>query len=396
MLKVALTGGIGAGKSTVAAKLAQLGAYVIDADALAREVVAPDTDGLAAVVSRFGAEILDAEGALDRARLAKLVFDDAHARAELEAIIHPRVRRRARELTAAQSDDAIVVQDIPLLAETGQAPSFHLAIDVEAPRQLRLERLVERGMDREDAARRIDAQASDAERREACDVVLHNRDGITEIERRVMMLWDERIVPFAENVRLGRKEQRPEKLQFVESDSAWPRRFEHLAARLRRVMGPGAVRIDHVGSSAVAGLPAKDVIDIQITVVTLRAVDMLEDALGEAGFFGRRAFDEPKPDRPDVAEWEKRLYGYADPGNLAQLHFRPIDSPGQRFALLFRDWLRSDAQARADYAQAKGELAARVDSATAYSEAKEPWFLREGWPRANKWAESTNWRPPVC
>ncbi|WP_026923815.1 dephospho-CoA kinase [Glycomyces arizonensis] len=396
MLKVALTGGIGAGKSTVAAKLAQLGAYVIDADALARAVVAPDTDGLAAVVSRFGPGVLDAEGALDRARLAGIVFNDAHARAELEAIIHPRVRQRARELTATQADDAIVVQDIPLLAETGGAPNFHLTIDVEAPRELRLERLVARGMDRADAARRIDAQASDAERREACDVVLHNRDGLSDIERRVTMLWEERILPFADNLRLGTKEKRPEKLQFVESDPAWPRRFEHLAARLRRVMGPSAVRIDHVGSTAVAGLPAKDVIDIQVTVVTLKAVDMLEQALGEAGFFGRIEFDEPKPEHPDTAEWEKRLYGYADPGNLAHLHFRPIDSPGQRFALLFRDWLRAVPQARADYAQEKGVLAAKVDSATAYGHAKEPWFEHEAWPRANKWAQAVGWHPPVC
>ncbi|WP_035699238.1 dephospho-CoA kinase, partial [Glycomyces tenuis] len=362
----------------------------------ARDVVAQDTDGLAAVVSRFGPGVLDAEGALDRARLARIVFNDAHARAELEAIIHPRVRQRARELTAAQEDDAIVVQDIPLLAETGGAPSFHLAIDVEAPRELRLERLVERGMDRADALRRIDAQASDAERREVCDVVLHNGEGLEEIERRVAMLWDERIVPFADNLRLGTKEKRPEKLQFVESDPAWPRRFEHLAARLRRVMGPSAVRIDHVGSTAVAGLPAKDIIDIQVTVVTLKAVDMLENALGEAGFFGRAAFDDPKPEQPDVSEWEKRFYGYADPGNLAHVHFRPIDSPGQRFALLFRDWLRAEPQARADYAQEKGMLAAKVDSATAYADAKEPWFVREAWPRANRWAEQTAWHPPVC
>lgn len=396
MLKVALTGGIGAGKSTVAAKLEQLGAHVIDADTLAREVVAPDTDGLAAVVSRFGPEVLGADGSVDRARLAKIVFNDAHARAELEAIVHPRVRQRARELTDAQGDDAIVVQDIPLLAETGQAPGFHLAIDVEAPRELRLERLVERGLDRDDADRRIEAQASDAERREVCDVVLHNRDGVAELERRVSMLWDERLAPFAENLLSRRSEPRPEKLQFVESDPAWPRRFEHLAARLRRVMGPSAVRIDHVGSSAVAGLPAKDVIDIQVTVVTLKAVDLLEDQLGEAGFFGRAAFDEPKPDRPDISEWEKRLYGYADPCNIAHIHFRPIHSPGQRFALLFRDWLRADPQARADYAQAKGELAAKVDSATAYAEAKEPWFLREGWPRANRWAEENGWHAPVC
>jgi dephospho-CoA kinase len=396
VLKVALTGGIGAGKSTVAAKLSELGARVIDADALSREVVAPNTEGLAAVISRFGPEVLTADGSLDRAELAKIVFSSPPARAELEAIIHPRVRARARELTDALPEDAIVVQDIPLLAETGQAPGFHLNIDVEAPRELRLERLAERGLPREDALRRIDAQASDTERREACDVVLHNLDGRHELEHRVSMLWDERIVPFAENLQAGRAEPRPEKLQFVESDAAWPRRFEHLAARLRRVLGPSAVRIDHVGSTAVAGLPAKDVIDIQVTVVTLRIVDTLEKALGEAGFFGRELADAPKPEYPDLADWEKRFYGYADPGNIAHVHFRPIDSPGQRFALLFRDWMRADPTARTDYAQAKGVLAAKVDSASDYAEAKEPWFDHEGWPRANRWAAETGWHAPVC
>lgn len=396
MLKVALTGGIGAGKSTVAAKLSELGASVIDADALSREVVAPDTEGLAAVVSRFGPAVLTADGSLDRAALASLVFESAPARAELEAIVHPRVRARAREITENLPEDAIVVQDIPLLAETGQAPGFHLNIAVEAPRELRLERLAARGLPREDALRRIDAQASDAQRREVCDLVLDNRDDLHELERHVAMLWKERILPFAENLRLEQAETRPEKLQFVESDPAWPHRFEHLAARLRRVMGPSAVRIDHVGSTAVAGLPAKDVIDIQVTVVSLHIVDAFAEALGDAGFFGRILFDSPKPEHPNVDDWEKRFYGYADPGNIAQIHFRSIDSPGQRFALMFRDWLRADPAARADYAQAKGVLAAKADSATDYAERKEPWFDREGWPRANRWAAETNWHAPVC
>lgn len=396
MLKVALTGGIGAGKSTVAAKLSELGARVIDADALSREVVAPNTEGLAAVVSRFGPDVLTADGALDRAELAKIVFSSPPARAELEAIVHPRVRARAREITDALPEDAIVVQDIPLLAETGQAPGFHLNIDVEAPRELRLERLAERGLPREDAIRRIDAQASDAERREVCDVVLYNRDSRQDLEHRVAMLWDERIVPFAENLRLGRYEPRPEKLQLVESDPAWAHRFEHHAARLRRVIGPSAVRIDHVGSTAVAGLPAKEVIDIQITVVTLHIVDAFAEALSDAGYFGKVVFDSIKLEFPDRAQWEKRFYGYADPGNLAHIHFRPIDSPGQRFALLFRDWMRADPQARAEYAHAKGVLAAKFDSVTDYTAAKEPWFDQEAWPRANAWAAETGWHAPLC
>ena len=396
MLRVALTGGIGAGKSTVAAKLSELGARVVDADALSREVVAPNTEGLAAVVSRFGPEVLDADGALDRAELAKIVFDSPPARAELEAIVHPRVRARARQLTDAMPEDAIVVQDIPLLAETGQAPGFHLNIDVEAPRELRLERLAERGLPRADALRRIDAQASDTERREVCDVVIHNGGDLHELEHRVELLWVDRIKPFAENLREGRYEPRPEKIQLVETDPEWARRFEHHAARLRRVLGPSAVRIDHVGSTAVPGLPAKDVIDIQVTVVALPNLDAFAGALGDAGFYGKVAHDSPKPEFPNPLDWEKRFYGFADPGNIAHVHFRPIDSPGQRFALLFRDWLRADPAARRDYAQAKGVLATRADSTADYTEAKEPWFDNEGWPRANRWAAETGWHAPVC
>lgn len=396
MLRVALTGGIGAGKSTVAAKLSELGARVVDADALSREVVAPDTEGLAAVVSRFGPGVLDDQGALDRAELAAIVFSNPSARAELEAIVHPRVRARARELTDAMPDDAIVVQDIPLLAETGQAPGFHLNIDVEAPRELRLERLAARGLPRADAERRIDAQASDAERREVCDVVLHNGGDLHELERRVSLLWEERIVPFAQNLSAGRYEPRPEKLQLVETDPEWAHRFEHHAARLRRVMGPSAVRIDHVGSTAIPGLPAKEVIDIQVTVVTLHIVDAFTEGLGDAGYFGKVLHDSAKPEFPDPQQWEKRLYAYADPGNIAHIHFRPIDSPGQRFALLFRDWLRSDAQARAEYAHVKGALAAKLESTRDYTKAKEPWFDDVAWPRANAWAAETGWHAPVC
>lgn len=396
MLRVALTGGIGAGKSTVAAKLSELGARVIDADALSREVVAPNTEGLAAVVSRFGPEVLGADGALDRAELAKIVFNSPPARAELEAIVHPLVRARARELTDAMPEDAIVLQDIPLLAETGQATGFHLNIDVEAPRELRLERLAARGLPRDDALRRIDAQASDAERREVCDVVIHNGGDLHELERRVTLLWEERIVPFAENLRRSRYEPRPEKLQLVETDPAWAHRFEHHAARLRRVMGPSAVRIDHVGSTAVPGLIAKDVIDIQVTVVTLHIVDAFAESLGDAGYFGKVVHDSVKPEFPDPEQWEKRFYGYADPGNIAHIHFRPIESPGQRFALLFRDWLRSDVQARAEYAHAKHALAAKFDSAGDYAAAKEPWFDNEAWSRANRWAEATGWHAPLC
>ena len=147
MLSVGLTGGIGSGKSAVTARLAAHGATVIDADALARDVVAPGTPGLAAVVEEFGTGVLDGSGALDRARLADAVFGDDGARRRLEAIIHPRVRARSAELAAQAGPGAIVVNDVPLLAENGLAPLYHLVIVVRAPEALRVERLGrDRGM----------------------------------------------------------------------------------------------------------------------------------------------------------------------------------------------------------------------------------------------------------
>lgn len=173
---VALTGGIAAGKSTVARRLREHGAVVIDADALARDAVAPGSPGLAAVAARFGDEILTAEGTLDRAALGDLIFSDPAARADLNAIVHPDVRRRYRDaLDAARSRDprAIVIYDVPLLAEARAADEFDLVVVVDAPAETRTRRLVElRGLDPDDAAKRVAAQVSDDERRAMADIVI--------------------------------------------------------------------------------------------------------------------------------------------------------------------------------------------------------------------------------
>lgn len=181
-LRIGLTGGIASGKSTVAAILADLGAVVIDADVLAREVVEPGTPGLQQIVDRFGDHVL-CDGRLDRPALGRIIFDDAEARADLEAIVHPAVRRRSAEQEAAAGPDAVIVAMIPLLTETGQAGDFDSVWVVDATEEAQVARLARRdGMTREEAQRRISAQARRADRLAVADVVIQNPDPVVEPE----------------------------------------------------------------------------------------------------------------------------------------------------------------------------------------------------------------------
>lgn len=195
MLKIGLTGGIGSGKSTVAALLAERGAVVVDADRLAREVVEPGTPGLTAIAEEFGPGVLTEDGALDRPALASVVFADPAARARLDAIVHPRVRARAAELAAAAPPGSVVVQDVPLLVETGQAGSFDLVLVVETEPETRVARLVDRGLSAADARARIASQATDEQRRAVADVVLRNDGAPEELAAQVQRFWSERVEP---------------------------------------------------------------------------------------------------------------------------------------------------------------------------------------------------------
>jgi dephospho-CoA kinase len=174
-MRVGLTGGIASGKSTVAGILAELGAVVVDADLLAREVVAPGTEGLGEVVAAFGPEIVTASGDLDRPALAALVFGDDAARMALERIVHPRVRSRAAELEASAPPGAVVVHDIPLLVETGQAGEFDAVLVVDVPVETQIDRLTRlKGMSRAEAEARVAAQASREQRRAAATYLIDN------------------------------------------------------------------------------------------------------------------------------------------------------------------------------------------------------------------------------
>ena len=394
MLRVGLSGGIGSGKSCAAQRFSELGAVVIDADQLAREVVAAGSEGLAAIVDRFGDDVLEEDGSLNRAALGAVVFADERARHDLEQLTHPRIAQRTAELVAAAPEDAVVVHDVPLLVEKHYGPSYHLVVIVGADQRTRLRRLMEgRGMTEDDVRGRMAAQASDEERRAAADVWLDNGGTRDELRRAVDELWHERLVPFEHNVRHGIRVRRSERLELVPHDPTWAAQAQRLLERLRLAFGDTLVTADHIGSTAVPGLVAKDVIDLQVGVGDLRDADdpALLDRLTRAGF--PRPDDAPRADNPkDGGVWPKRFHGAADPGRPVHLHVREVGSPGWRWALLFRDWLRADPVACGEYAAEKLRLAATGVGVSAYAEAKEPWFdsVHE---RAEEWARETEWEP---
>lgn len=375
MLRVGLSGGIGSGKSTVAGRLAEHGAVVIDSDRLAREVVEPGTDGLREIVEAFGPDVLDADGALNRPALAAKVFGDDQSLATLNGITHPRIAARTAELLAAAPEGAIVVHDVPLLVENDMAPLYHLVLIVHADLDQRLTRLRDRGMAEEDARRRIAAQADDERRRAVADVWLDNSGPREVVQARVDELWADRLVRYESNIRLKRYASGPPIV--VPYDETWPVQAERVAARIR--VAAGGRRVEHIGSTSVPGLAAKDVLDFQLGVTSLEEAAGLEEALASAGFPSLGVGEDTVRYEGDAPEdWHKRLHAGADPGRRVNLHVRVEGGPGWNWALRFRDWLRADERARDEYAAVKRELAEkhRGDAdGFAYGEAKEPWMV---------------------
>jgi len=400
VLKIGLTGGIASGKSVVAARLKERGAVLVDADALAREVVEPGTEGLERIVAEFGAGMLDGAGRLNRPRLGEAVFGNAERLAALNAIVHPLVRARAAAITAAAPDDAVVVQDIPLLVETGQGAGFHLVVVVDAPDDVRLQRMQElRGMTAEAALSRMAAQATREARLAGADVVLDNSSTVEHLLDQVDKLWDGRLVPFAHNLAEGKRAPRRGGVVLQTHRPEWELEAGRIAARIAAAAPDLILAVDHIGSTAVPGLAAKDVIDLQVTVADLDAAAAVAPFLATAGFPAVRGVeaDTPKPGDPGQSAWLKRFHANADPCRAVNVHVRAAGSAGWRYALMFRDWLRSDPSAVRLYQAHKADLAARfADSAgtSAYADAKEPWFTDVAWPLMLDWARATGWEPP--
>lgn len=384
----------------MSATFSDLGGIVVDGDVIAREVVEPGTAGLAKLVEAFGEQILSEDGSLNRPALAAIAFSDEEKRQMLNGIVHPLVGQRRSELIAAAAPDAVIVEDIPLLVESGMAPMFPIVIIVNADEDLRVKRLIEhRGFSEKDARARIAAQATEEQRRAVADVWLDNSGSADELVEQARVLWRQRILPFAHNLDAGEPaDARP---ALVPYDSSWPDQARRIEARLKTACGHRAVRIDHIGSTAVPGMHAKDVIDMQVTVASLADADALAETLTNAGYVRRPiSSDQSKPDArstlaefdhdDDKSRWQQRIHASADPGRPTLVHLRVDGWPNQQFALLFVDWLTANPDARAGYlavkraAQRSGDLPGDV--------AKEPWFghaYREAWA----WADTTKWRP---
>ena len=408
MLRIGLSGGIGAGKSTVSSTFSDLGGIVVDGDVISREVVEPGTEGLAKLVDAFGEQILSGDGSLNRPALAAIAFSNDEKRQTLNGIVHPLVAERRSELIASAvkaEKNPVIVEDIPLLVESGMAPMFPLVVIVNADEDLRVKRLIEhRGFSEQDARARIAAQATEEQRRAVADVWLDNTGSTGELVEQARALWNQRILPFAHNLDGG--EPARSRPVLVPYDTSWPDQARRIAARLNTACGHRAVRIDHIGSTAVPGMDAKDVIDVQVTVASLDAADELTEALTSAGYVRMPVTaDMGKPDaRSTVAEfdhtnseslWHKRLHCSADPGRPTNVHLRVDGWPDQQFALLFVDWLAANPDAREQYLAVKRDAeraGAHDDRIADYVAAKEPWFS-DAYRLAWDWADATGWRP---
>lgn len=308
MLRIGLTGGTGSGKSTAAARLGARGAVVVDADQLAREIVAPGTAGLEAVVGEFGPDVVTSAGELDRAALAAAAFASDERRCALESITHPLIAARTTELVAAAPDDAVLVHDVPLLVEKRMGPRYHLVVVVDAPVESRVRRLVARGMPEHDARRRIASQASDDDRRAAADVWLTNGASADDLYAAVDRLWADRLLPFRDNLSAGRPAARTVRHLVGAADR--DRAVRRLVERIRAALGD---RAEEVQVASAAGQAERS------GPLRLRGLVRSGDAAASWDESLLRAGLAPLAEQDDAG----RAYGSCDPGAPAVLHLHP-------------------------------------------------------------------------
>lgn len=305
-LLVGLTGGTGSGKSTLAATWAECGARVVDADAFAREVVARGTPGLTAIVAEFGPDVVDTTGDLRRAELAAIVFADPARLRTLEQITHPLIEARTRQAIAQAGPGEVLIHDMPLIVERGTAADYHLVVVVDAPVELRVERLVGRGMASDDARRRIAAQAETAARAAVADLWGDNSGSPADLARLGQHWWHTRLAPFAANLAAARPTERS--VRVTAPDPDWPAQGRRLTARLQRWLGS---EFADVSVTAPADFPSDDVLAVQVSAESRADVD----GLARCGFVPATAGADPEgfasadPGRPATLTWLTRSEG---------------------------------------------------------------------------------------
>jgi dephospho-CoA kinase len=331
---VGLTGGIGSGKSTVARRFAELGAVVIDADQVAREVVEPGEPTLARIRDRFGAQVISADGSLDRAGLAALAFPDPEALAALNAITGPAILERVAELRAKVPNDRVSVFDMPLLVERRLWVHEHLTVVVDVDVETRVKRLVEfRGLDEADVRHRMTNQASDEERRAVADVVIDNSGSPDELVARVDRVWHERIAPYAANLLSGIPTCRSGLVPLPPPPPDRAARGARVVARLVAALEPTglAADVEHVGSTAVPGASEEDVIEVRISLGSAADAERpeLAAALRDAGYVPSAAAvcDTATPVGADPVGRPERCYAGCDPGQVVRLN---VNAPSER------------------------------------------------------------------
>lgn len=320
MLRVGLTGGIGAGKSTVASRLRELGAVVVDGDVIAREIVEPGQPALVAIRERFGDTVVRDDGSLDRAALAAIVFPDPAALSDLEAITGPAIAASAATHRAAVADDVVTVYDMPLLVEKRLWVSEHLTVVVGAEEQVRVRRLVEqRGLGEDDVRHRMARQATDAQRRAAADVWLDNSGSRAATLAQVDALWQDRLRPYDANLRSATAA--PVRAGAVAADTTWPAQAERLCAKIADAVdsaGFSNFSVEHVGPASVADQQVPDVVSLVLSVQADADAALLS-ALAARGFVASVGGG---TGHADVATREVRLES-CDPGRPATLLVRP-------------------------------------------------------------------------
>lgn len=350
MIKIGLSGGIGSGKSTVVKMLSSCGAYIIDSDKLAREVVEPGTPGLHSIVEHFGEKVLAESGELNRNALSAIVFQSDEARKVLNSITHPRIAQRTQQLIEEAPRDSIIVHDTPLLVELNLGVFYDAVIIVWASMETRLHRLQKyRDMPQEEALSRIHAQTSDEIRSQTADVVIDNNSTVEAARAQVYDLFYHYLVPWRDHLIEGEPLSMPISLVSHQGKNPIaPKIIARLWTLLHSVTDSGIVSIEHIGATSMNLSLGQDIIDIHITVTHWNKKDIILSTLKDGGY----VMVKYRHDEEKLAEY---ILSSTNPLRKSCIYIHHVDNPCREMYLHSNEFLRLHPQYHQQYIQSKVE-----------------------------------------